>query len=68
MSEYVECSTILNNNIIDDRMISFPSSVPTLSTLEVHEKVNGTEIWQLDIRTYICANGKCNLHFKKSHV
>ena len=67
MSKYIDCSTILNNNIINNCIISFPCSVPILSTLEVQEKVNGTEVWKLDLKTYICATEKCNLHYKRSH-
>lgn len=36
-------------------------------TLEVHGDVKAFNTIQLDIRTYICAHGKCNLHFNRSH-
>ena len=67
MSEYIDCSKILNNNIINNCIISFPTLVPSLTTLEVQEKVNGMEVWKFDLKTYICANEKCNLHYERSH-
>lgn len=36
-------------------------------TSEVHGDVKAFNTTQLDIRTYICAHGKCNLHFNRSH-
>ena len=35
--------------------------------LEVHGETASFDKMSLDIRTYICANGLCNLHHNRSH-
>lgn len=42
-------------------------SFDTYSTSEVHENNVFADKLLLDIRTYICAHGKCQLHHKRSH-
>lgn len=42
-------------------------SLDTYSTSEVHENNVCADKLLLDIRTYICAHGKCQLHHKRSH-
>lgn len=66
------CCNIKRN--ISNKNTTFPPqpnsnkpSLNTCSTLEVHENNVLADKLLLDIRTYICAHGKCHLHYNRSH-
>jgi hypothetical protein len=69
---YSTCCNIERNN--SNKNTTFPlqpnSNKPSLNTcsaLEVHENNVLADKLLLDIRTYICAHGKCHLHYNRSH-
>jgi hypothetical protein len=57
-SQSKENRIVIKNNILCEN---------SRSTLEVHENVKIAENMLLDIRTYICAQGKCLLQHNRSH-
>lgn len=57
-NQYKENMLVRQNNILCRK---------SLSTLEVHEKVQISDNMLLDIRTYICAHGNCLLQHNRSH-
>lgn len=66
MNSKINCKQIkqiISKNLIDNNFFSFN----TCSTLEVHGNSEITEKMILDIRTYLCAHGKCQLQHQRSH-
>lgn len=57
----------VKNNTITPQLKNNSFSHDTYSTSEVHENNVFAEKLLLDIRTYLCAHGKCQLHHKRSH-
>lgn len=66
MTERINCHIVKNywSNSLRQNILKTESTHPTL---EVHEDEILTEIFIKNVRTYICAHGKCKLHYNRSH-